>query len=30
VATLQLGEALNRAVAAANAWLSQRPGGANP
>jgi len=30
VATPQLGEALNRAVAAANAWLSQRPGGANP
>ena len=30
VATPQLGEALNRAVAAANTWLDQAPGGATP
>jgi SulP family sulfate permease len=30
VATPQIGEALNQAVAAANAWLSQFPGGAAP
>jgi SulP family sulfate permease len=30
VATPQLGEALNRAVAAANAWLAQPPAGTSP
>jgi hypothetical protein len=30
VATPQIGAALNKAVAAANAWLGQPPGGAAP